>query len=159
MTTRAERKAKCNAVGQGRPVTKENKELAGELVTELPEHPADLIDTKATQIWDDVCSILISRKVLKPAHYRDLITYCNCMSYIKQIDDQLYTQQDTLAVASLEQKPAILTICDKLSRMRKTYIDSTLTIGSRFGLDALSERRFTVPEKKEKSVTNGFLEL
>ena len=160
MATRAELRAKQNAVGQGRPKATPNEELNGELLTEVPPKPVDLVDSKAGEYWDKYCQILIVRNVLKPAHFLDLLNFCNCHSLIASLDSQIAPLQDKMAVQDdLKEKASTLAIIEKLIKLRKAYIDTTLTIGSRYGFDALSERRFTTGTPSVKTVNNGFLEL
>jgi phage terminase small subunit len=159
MPTRESLRAKERAAGGGRYPEKENKDYQHEVLTEVPPQPVELVDMKAAKIWDEVCGILINRKVLKPAHFKDLTNYCNCMAYVAQIDDQLYALQGSLSVKGPDEMAKLLVICEKLSSLRKKNLDTGLTISSRFGLDALSERRFTVTQEKPRSPENGFLEL
>ena len=148
-----------HAVGQGRPKGGDAVAYKGEVLTEVPAAPAELIDAQARQTWQTVCEILVARQVLKPAHFKDLINYCNSLAYVSQIDAALVSVNASPIDASYEELPKILQSCERMGKLRKVYIDTTLTIGSRFGFDALSEKRFAVTQEKPKSPENGFLSL
>lgn len=163
MTTRAERAATRNAVGQGRPTVKENKAIAGELLTRIPQPERPLLNEDALRYWRKVCRILIAREILKPAHLTDLVNYCNSQAYIRQLDARMAEVQESLPGADLKESAVILAELEKLTKLRKMHIDTTLTIGSRFGLDALSEKRFgdkvETAAGKAAAAANPFLKL
>lgn len=146
MATRADRIATKNAVGQGRISTKENAELKVELVTEIPQPEKDLLNEIALGYWKKVCQILINRKILKPAHYVDLANWSNSQAYIEMLDTKILSVQAEYFNGQYEddkQRQGLITELERLTKLRKIHLDATLTIGSRFGLDALSEKRFS----------------
>ncbi len=156
------RQAKHNAVGQGRPTTKENLALRGELLLEIPKPPQDLNSEKSEWFWNEVCQILVQRKILKTAHFFDLVNYCNSQSQICQLDEQL-KDINKLPTKNLKDQAQKLSLQERVIKLRKGLIDITLTIGSRFGLDALSEKRFSdnvaQANKSEKSNPFSAIEL
>lgn len=139
------RQATCNAVGQGRPTVKENEELKVEIVTSIPQPEKALLNDVAYQYWNKVCQILINRKILKPAHYVDLSNWSNSQAYIELLDAKIMAVQDEYFKCDdeeLKQRASLINEVERLTKLRKIHLDATLTIGSRFGLDALSEKRF-----------------
>ncbi len=159
--SREKRKATCNAIGQGRPPKATSDDAYKcEVLTEIPKAPDAIRTAYGEKVWKEACDILIKRKVLKPAHFNDLVNYCNGYSYLSQIDSRLKDCHDRMLMASDEELKNILALISQLTKLRDVHVRMLMTISSRFGFDALSERRFSVvSSEKPKSPENGFLEL